>query len=144
MLNTGRRLKQRAYEERVPMSVADMTTTNTIATVEQFNHAFNAQEIEAIMALMTADCVFENTYPPPNGARSSGQAEVRATFATFFQASPGAKFEIEELVALGDRCVVRWVYRWVDAQHGPGHVRGIDLFRVQDGKIAEKLSYVKG
>ena len=26
----------------------------------------------------------------------------------------------------------------------PGHVRGVDVFRVRDGKVAEKLSYVKG
>jgi hypothetical protein len=26
----------------------------------------------------------------------------------------------------------------------PGHVRGVDIFRVRDGKLAEKLSYVKG
>jgi len=39
--------------------------------------------------------------------------------------------------------VVRWIYRWVrDGQEG--HVRGVDVFRVRDGKVAEKLSYVKG
>jgi len=26
----------------------------------------------------------------------------------------------------------------------PVHIRGVDLFRVRDGKVAEKLSYVKG
>jgi ketosteroid isomerase-like protein len=26
----------------------------------------------------------------------------------------------------------------------PGRVRGIDLFRVREGRVAEKLSYVKG
>jgi hypothetical protein len=26
----------------------------------------------------------------------------------------------------------------------PGHVRGIEVFRVRDGKVAEKVSYVKG
>ncbi|MBS1243923.1 MAG: hypothetical protein H6R41_460, partial [Deltaproteobacteria bacterium] len=24
------------------------------------------------------------------------------------------------------------------------HIRGVDVFRVRDGKVAEKLSYVKG
>ena len=27
---------------------------------------------------------------------------------------------------------------------GPGHARGVDVIRVRDGKVAEKLSYVKG
>ena len=39
---------------------------------------------------------------------------------------------------------VRWIYRWVDGDGKPGHVRGVDVFRVRDGKVAEKLSYVKG
>jgi hypothetical protein len=40
---------------------------------------------------------------------------------------------------MGDRAVFRWHYSW-----GNGHVRGVDIFRVEDGKVAEKLSYVKG
>ncbi len=57
----------------------------------------------------------------------------------------GAVFETEEIFASGDRCVVRWLYRWAADEAGkPGHVRGVDIFRVRDGKVAEKLSYVKG
>jgi hypothetical protein len=35
--------------------------------------------------------------------------------------------------------IVRWRYRW-----DGGHVRGVDVFRVRDGRVAEKCSYVKG
>ncbi len=35
--------------------------------------------------------------------------------------------------------VARWRY-----DYGDGHVRGVDLFTVRDGRVAEKLSYVKG
>jgi hypothetical protein len=31
-----------------------------------------------------------------------------------------------------------------DTAGNAGHVRGVDAFRVRDGKVAEKLSYVKG
>jgi len=61
----------------------------------------------------------------------------------FFMRSPHARFEAEEIFAAGDRCVVRWVYRW-ERDWVPGHVRGVDVFRVRDGRVAEKLSYVKG
>jgi ketosteroid isomerase-like protein len=121
----------------------DDLTARTLAAVEQFNHAFNRQDLAAVMALMTDDCVFENTYPAPDGSRAEGQDAVRAVFAAFFRDSPGAEFTFEETVALGERCAVRWVYHWT-GDAAPGHVRGIDLFRVHDGKIAEKLSYVKG
>jgi hypothetical protein len=43
-----------------------------------------------------------------------------------------------------ERGLQRWVYHWTDAQGIAGHVRGVDVFRFQDGKIAEKLSYIKG
>lgn len=116
----------------------------TLAAVERFNEAFYRQDIEATMAAMTEDCVFENTYPPPDGARYEGQAAVRVAFEHFFQSSPQARFKIEEIFAAGDRGVVRWVYNWTGEQGRPGHVRGVDLFRVRGDKIAEKLSYVKG
>ena len=50
----------------------------------------------------------------------------------------------EEAFAAGDRCLVRWLYRYTSADGQKGHIRGVDLFRVRDGKVAEKLSYVKG
>ena len=37
-----------------------------------------------------------------------------------------------------------WRYTWRDAAGVPGYVRGVDLFRVRGGKVAEKLAYVKG
>ena len=115
----------------------DTDTTRTV--IDQFNAAFNAHDIEAVMALMTDDCVFENTYPPPDGERFEGQVAVRANFAAFFAESPHARFEFEDTFTCGDRACVRWLYRWAT-----GHVRGVDVFRVRDGRIAEKLSYVKG
>ena len=48
-------------------------------------------------------------------------------------------FDGEEMLACGDRAVVRWNCRFAG-----GHVRGVDVVRVRDGKVAEILSYVKG
>lgn len=122
----------------------DTLSADTLQVVEAFNRAFNRQEIEAVMALMTDDCVFENTSPAPDGARHAGQQAVREAFAAFFRASPGAVFTVEEMFAAGERCVVRWLYRWRADPGQQDHVRGVDVFRLRAGKIAEKLSYVKG
>jgi len=122
----------------------DVQTAATVATIEGFNEAFNRHDVDAIMALMTDDCVFESTSPPPDGPRYVGQAAVRAVWEAFFRSSPNAHFEAEEQFAAGDRCTVRWRYRWVDADGQQGHIRGVDVFRVRDGKVAEKLAYVKG
>jgi ketosteroid isomerase-like protein len=120
------------------------STAATLAAIERFNDAFNRHDVDGVMAAMTDDCVFESTQPPPDGARHEGQAAVRRYGEEFFRSSPRAFFETEDLFTAGDRCVVRWVYRWDNAGGDRGHVRGVDVFRVQDGKVAEKLSYVKG
>jgi ketosteroid isomerase-like protein len=112
--------------------------------VTRFNDALNARDVNAMMRLMTQDCVFENTYPPPDGTRYTGQAAVRAFWEDFFRSAPHAHFTIEDIVGLGDHCVMRWVYQWGDQSGQPGHIRGVDVYTLSDGLIAEKLSYVKG
>jgi ketosteroid isomerase-like protein len=122
----------------------DEMTAATIATIEHFNDALNRHDVDAVMALMTDDCAFENTYPPPDGERITGQAAVRAFWEGMLRDSPTARFETEELFAHGDRCTVRWRYTYTSADGSSGHIRGADIFRVRDGKVAEKYAYVKG
>jgi ketosteroid isomerase-like protein len=111
----------------------------TASIIKDFNNAVNNHDIDAVMALMTDDCVFENTFPAPDGTRHVGQTQVRLELGNFLKSSPRAHFEEEDLIVCDDRCVVRWRYSW-----GEGHVRGVDVMRVRDGKVSEKLSYVKG
>lgn len=111
----------------------------TASIVRNFNQALNDHDIDAVMALMTEDCIFENTFPAPDGSRFVGAELVRKELGGFLLSSPRANFVEEELIACEDRCVVRWRYSW-----GDGHVRGVDVMRVRDGKVSEKLSYVKG
>jgi ketosteroid isomerase-like protein len=118
---------------------SDELTTETLAAIERFGAAFDAHDVDGIMAASTPDCLFENTSPAPDGERFEGPAAVRAFWERFFAANPRARFAAEEVFAAGDRAVVRWRYDW-----GTGHVRGVDVFRVRDGRVAEKLSYVKG
>jgi len=118
--------------------------TSTLKVIQQFNLAFNRHAVDDIMALMTEDCVFENTYPPPDGKRFIGQAAVRACFEEFFQASPSAAFEFGDAFACEGRACVSWRYRWIEPDGQEGHVLGVDVFRIRDGKVAEKCSYVKG
>jgi ketosteroid isomerase-like protein len=114
-------------------------SASTEATINAFNEAFGRHDVDGVMALMTDDCIFENTLPTPDGERHVGRPAVRKFWEKFFTESPNASFETEEMVVAGDRAAVRWRFDW-----GDGHIRGIDLFKVRDGKVAEKLSYVKG
>ena len=121
----------------------DPATAATIAAIRAFDAAIRRRDIEAMMALSTEDVVWETT-APPDGERYEGQEATRRGMEEFFRASPEAVFEMEELVALGERAFFTWVYRWVDGAGKPGHVRGVDTVRVRDGKIAETCAYVKG
>jgi ketosteroid isomerase-like protein len=116
-----------------------MTDTMTaMAAVERFNRAFDAKDVDAIMAAMTPDCVFEDT-TAPDGRRHVGAAQVRVAWETLFASSPDARFTVEDALHAGDRVVQRWHYAYTG-----GHIRGVDLFTVRDGLVAEKLAYVKG
>jgi ketosteroid isomerase-like protein len=125
------------------MSGAGTLDAATLAAVEAFNAAFARHDVEAVMLCVTGDCVFENTFPSPDGTLYVGALAVRGAWSRFFASTPSARFETEEMFACGDRAVVRWLFRWDEAD-GAGHVRGVDVFRVRGGLVAEKLSYVKG
>jgi ketosteroid isomerase-like protein len=122
----------------------DTLTLSTIEVINKFNEAFNRHDVQAVMNLMTEDCVFENTYPSPDGERFEGQDAVRRYWEEFFGSSPDSVFQSEEMITLGDRCVVRWRYDWTNTEGESGHIRGVDVLRVRDGKVAEKFAYVKG
>ena len=47
-------------------------TASTVDVIIRFNDAFNRHNVQAVMALMTEDCIFDNTYPPPDGERFAG------------------------------------------------------------------------
>ncbi len=114
------------------------------ATAARFSEAFGRGDVEAIMALMTPDCVFEATGPAPDGVRHEGATAVRQVWEELFAQTSDAAFVEEELFVCGDRGVLRWRFSWTGDDGAPGHVRGVDILRLRDGLVAEKLSYVKG
>ena len=117
---------------------------SAIRLVLEFNEAFNRHDVAGMMRLMSEDCVFENTVPAPDGAVYSGKAAVTQFWQDFFRESNQAHIEIEEIFGLGNRCMMRWRYNWVDETGKKEYVRGVDIFKVENGSICEKLSYVKG
>jgi len=111
---------------------------DAMAVVERFGAAWAGHDLDGALALVTDDCVFDATGPAPDGARHVGPAAIRVAWQPIFD-DVASVFEAEETFAAGDRIVQRWRYSW-----NGGHVRGVDLFRIRDEKVSEKLSYVKG
>jgi ketosteroid isomerase-like protein len=109
-----------------------------IEVVRAFDAAWATHDLDAALALMTEDGVFESTGPAPDGIRHVGRDQLRRAWQPVFD-DMSAMFEVEELVVADHRVLQRWRYSWAG-----GHVRGVDIFTVRDGLVTEKLSYVKG
>ena len=117
-----------------------MAFDETLVLLERFTAALNAHDLDAVMALVTDDIVFEATSPAPDGTRHVGRAAVARAWCDLLASTPKANFAVEEQFCAGtDRAIVRWRYDW-----GDGHVRGVDIIRVRRGKVCESLGYVKG
>ncbi|MGA7194609.1 MAG: nuclear transport factor 2 family protein [Anaerolineales bacterium] len=112
--------------------------------VLEFNEAFNRRDFAEMMQLLSDDCVFDETFPAPDGTVITGKEAIGELLQNFMRESPKAHIEVEEIFGMGFRCVMRWRYDWIDAGGKQGHVRGVDIFKLKDGLICEKLSYVKG
>jgi ketosteroid isomerase-like protein len=115
-----------------------MTDADIRDLLDRFNQAWGEHDLDAALALCTDDCVFESTGPAPDGERYEGKDAVRAAWKPIFDEAR-ANFATEDAFPAGDRYVQLWRYDW-----GGGHVRGVDVIRLRDGKVAEKFSYVKG
>ena len=108
-----------------------------VSVVRAFGDACNAHDLDAAAALCAPGIEFDGT-TPPDGERISGLPALRALWAPLFT-NPDTSVEVEETIVAGERVIQRCRYSW-----GDGHVRAVDLYRVVDGLIVEKLSYVKG
>ena len=114
------------------------TTSDAVSVVAAFGAAWAAHDLDKALSMTTDDCLFESTGPAPDGVQHKGHDAIRQAWQPIFD-DTASRFEVEESIAMGDRVVEHWVYTW-----NGGHIRGVDVFKVRDGKVAEKLAYVKG
>lgn len=113
----------------------------TAEIMQRFNDGFLRHDPGVFAVLVAEDCVIENTQPAPDGSRHVGRAACLAVWEAI-AANTAAHFELEDVVAMDDRAIIRWRYFWGDG--AVDSVRGVNLMRVKDGLIVEALGYVKG
>jgi steroid delta-isomerase-like uncharacterized protein len=120
------------------------TATPSLQLLDDFAAAFNRHDLDALMAMMTEDCVFEaSAGPEACGTRHRGQAAVRAAFAQVFAASPDARWRNARHFASGDRGLSEWTFTATRPDGKRVEVNGCDVFTLRDGRIAVKNSYRK-
>ena len=119
----------------------EQQTKQTLDLMHRFNHAFQRHQPDALAAMVAEGCVIENTTPAPNGSRHIGRAACLAVWQGL-ASNTATQFTSEEVFAAGDRAILRWRYRWGEAD--ADSIRGVNLMRVRDGLIVEAMGYVKG
>ena len=124
------------------MTATASQTETTLSLIRRFEGAFTPLDVDALMADMTDDCVFEHVAPEAvSFGRHEGQAAVRAVWESMEHHFPGFTMEANDIFASGNRATCRWTMRWRQPDGSQATLRGVDVFTVRDGKVAEKMMY---
>jgi predicted SnoaL-like aldol condensation-catalyzing enzyme len=114
-----------------------------VRTVIAYTEAFNQHELSVMLSLLSRDCIYESPSPSPDGAVYRGKAALKEYWQSFFVSHPDAHLKIEEAIGYGLRCIALWRCDWTDVSGISKYIRGVDLFRLENGLITEQISYTK-
>lgn len=115
-----------------------------VAFLKAFSKALNDHDIDAVMAMMTDDCVFHAVAGPELQGRSFvGQAEVRQALEGAWKNAPDAEWVDGEHFVVGDHGFSETTYKGTTADGARSEARMIDAFTFRDGKIAVKNAFRK-
>ena len=113
-------------------------------TLEELCDAFNAHDLDAVMARFPDDCVLEMPRgPDPWGARFAGKATVRQALAGRFQGLPDVHYGDATHLVAGDTGISKWTLTGTTAEGRRVEVRGCDFYSFRDGLVVRKDSYWK-
>jgi ketosteroid isomerase-like protein len=113
----------------------------TLAVVRQFLEAVGRHDVDAILASMTDDAVYENFGDDVDRGRHEGHSAIGTAFEAVFAAYPDCRSDTDELFASGDRCCYCWTMRWTEADGSDASSCGTDVFVVRDGRVASKKTF---
>ena len=114
------------------------------ALLQDLLDAFNAHDVDAVMACFADDCVMDMPRgPAPGGLRLVGKDQVREGVQSRFDGIPDIHYGDDRHFVCGDRAASEWTIRGTKRDGERIEVRGCDLFELADGKITRKDSFWK-
>ncbi|MEB2284294.1 MAG: hypothetical protein B6D46_04340 [Polyangiaceae bacterium UTPRO1] len=123
------------------MSAATATRQELEALVLAFTEAFNREDLDAVMACLTDDAVYDQL----DGARAVGKAAIREAFVPQFRGDFGTmRFRTEDCFV--DATARKAMIRWTCTLERDGLVRGwrgLDLLHFEGRLVKEKHTYAK-
>lgn len=106
--------------------------------------AFNAHDVDAIMAFFAEDCSMDLPRgPDPWGTRYVGKAAVREGIAARFKGLPDVHYGDGRHWVGGELGVSEWLLTGTTPEGVRLRVRGCDHWEFRDGKVIRKDSYWK-
>jgi len=121
-----------------------MPSVTTPADLGQLFDAFNAHDIDAIMAFFADDAVFDAVAGPEAwGTRIEGRDAIARAFSGVWAAMPDARWDHRDHLVQGDRAVSEWTFSGTAADGSRIEAEGADLFRLKDGVIVHKQALRK-
>lgn len=123
---------------------SQLTDSDKESLLQAFADAWNRHDVDALMSMMTADCVFEaSAGNAVDGERHEGPRAVRAAYAAVFEQYPDAQWRNARHFVAGNRGVSEWTFTGTLEDGRRVEVTGCDLFTFRNGKIAIKNSFRK-
>ena len=110
------------------------------STLEALCEAFNAHDLDAIMALFADDCVLEMPRgpDPSRGARSEGKTAVREALASRFQGLPDVHYGDATHFFDADTGISKWTLTGTTPEGRRLGVRGCGFDTFRDGLVVRK------
>jgi len=119
--------------------------SDILSLLDTFAAAYNRHDVDAIMSLMTDDCVFVSYFGPDIcGEKFTGREKVRARVAAGLADFPDAHWDIAGHFVSGNRGFSEWTFR--GTRRGSSNLierQGIDVFTFANRKIQVKDTYQK-
>ena len=116
----------------------------SVATLKAIADAFNAHDLDAIMAFFAEDCSLDMPRgPDPWGRRLEGRDAVREGLATRLAGLPDVHYGDDRHWVSGDLGVSEWLLTGTTAEGLPVCVRGCDHWEFRGDRVVRKDSYWK-
>ena len=115
-----------------------MVASDVEALIERYNAAWNSQDLEQIASMHSAEIVFHNHTA---GEAVEGEVAVREHIAGIFSRWPDMAFRTRRMYVRDDFAACEWTANATAPDGRFLEWDGVDLFPIEDGRIARKDIY---
>ena len=125
---------------------APVETAVDMAFLDKYQQAWSAHDADAIVAMMTPDCLYEASFgSEPWGERFVGRKAVSDGIKRNLSTSPHPNTELVhyERHIFGSRAFSMWTSTYVEGDGSRVSLHGCDYYEFKDGLVSKKIAFRK-